>query len=163
MLSCTKRYVLQWFRWAEGKLKASEVSIRGTKIRVSWIHDIFKFEESAPFSYTSHNFQISECVGFEELAPFSYTSRNFDDRVRSGNTFAYVYERVVFRIHKFNAKPQYEIEPNRDLVLRDQTVLPEVRNRQLLPREYFSHLTYQNSFLIQKGNLWFPIQRRIYL
>ena len=44
-----------------------------TKIRVSWIHDSVKFEESAPFSYTCHNFQVSECVGFEYSAPFSYT------------------------------------------------------------------------------------------
>ena len=44
-----------------------------TKIRVSWTHDSFKFEESAPFSYTYRNFQVSECVGFEESAPFSYS------------------------------------------------------------------------------------------
>ena len=33
-------------------------------------------EESAPFSYTCHNFQVSECVDFEESVPFSYTCRN---------------------------------------------------------------------------------------
>ena len=40
-------------------------------------------------------------------------------------------------------------KPNRDPVLRDQKVLPEVRNRPLLPREYFSHSTFRNSVLIQ--------------
>ena len=49
------------------------------------------FEESAPFSYTYHNSQISERVAFEELAPFSYTYDNFGDDVRSGNMCAYVY------------------------------------------------------------------------
>ena len=46
-------------------------------------------------------------------------------------------QRAVFCIHKLKAKPSYEIEPNRDLVLRDEKVLPEVRNRPLLPR-FFS-------------------------
>ena len=41
------------------------------------------------------------------------------------------------------------IKPNRDPVVRDQTVLPEVRNRPLLPRGYFSHSTFRNSVLIQ--------------
>ena len=41
------------------------------------------------------------------------------------------------------------MEPNRDPVLQDQKVLPEVRNRPLLPREYFSHSTFRNSVLIQ--------------
>ena len=48
------------------------------------------------------------------------------------------------------------IEPNRDLVLRDQKVPPEIPNRPFLQREYFSHLTFRNYFLIQSGNLRFP-------
>ena len=44
------------------------------------------FEESAPFSYTYHNFQISECVKFEESSPFSYTYHNFGDELRSGSS-----------------------------------------------------------------------------
>ena len=35
------------------------------------------------------------------------------------------------------------IEPNRDLVLRDQKVLPEVRNRQLLPKEFSAIQPYE--------------------
>ena len=35
-----------------------------------------------------------------------------------------------------NIKSQYENKPNRDLVLWDQKVLPEVRNRQLLHRDF---------------------------
>ena len=45
-------------------------------------------------------------------------------------------QRGVFCIHKLKAKRYYEIEPNRDLVLRDEKVLPEVRNRLLLPRVF---------------------------
>ena len=51
--------------------------------------EIVTFEESAPFSYTYDNFQISECVTFEESAPFSYTYDNLGDEVRYGNMFAY--------------------------------------------------------------------------
>ena len=40
-------------------------------------------------------------------------------------------QRRMFRIHFLKAKLQYEIEPNRDLVLRDTKVLPDVRNRPL--------------------------------
>ena len=40
-----------------------------TNIRVSRIHDIFKFEESAPSSYMCRKFQVSERVGFEGSAP----------------------------------------------------------------------------------------------
>ena len=46
------------------------------------------------------------------------------------------------------AKPQFEHEPNRDLVLRDQKVLPEVRNRLLLLRDFTSYSTFRNPFLI---------------
>ena len=38
---------------------------------------------------------------------------------------------------------KYDIEPNRDLVLRDEKVLPEVRNRPLLPRVFFSYSTFE--------------------
>ena len=43
-------------------------------------------------------------------------------------------------------KPEYETEPNRDPVLRDQKVLPEVRNRPLLPRVFSSHPILWNTF-----------------
>ena len=45
-------------------------------------------------------------------------------------------QRAAFSMHKCSAKPLFEIEPNRDLVLRDEKVLPEVRNRPLLPRVF---------------------------
>ena len=35
------------------------------------------------------------------------------------------------------------LEPNRDLVLRDQKVLPEVRNRPLLPRDFSAIQPYE--------------------
>ena len=44
---------------------------------------------------------------------------------------------------------EFESEPNRDPVLQDQKVLPEVRNRLLLLRFFFNNSTFQNSFLIQ--------------
>ena len=52
-------------------------------------------------------------------------------------------QRAAFCMHKRNAKPEYEIEPNRDLVLRDPKVLPEVRNRPLLVRELVSHSNFE--------------------
>ena len=46
-------------------------------------------------------------------------------------------------------------QPNRDPVIRDQKVLPEVRNRPLLPRDWSIYSTFRNSFLIRSGNLQF--------
>ena len=48
----------------ERKGDGSEFSIHVTKIMVSWIHDISKFEESAPFSYRRHNCDVPERVVF---------------------------------------------------------------------------------------------------
>ena len=41
---------------------------------------------------------------------------------------------------------QYETEPYWDLVLQDQKVLPDVTKLPLLPRVFFSHQTYGNTF-----------------
>ena len=41
---------------------------------------------------------------------------------------------------------QYETEPYWDLVLHDQKVLPDVTKLPLLPRVFFSHQTYGNTF-----------------
>ena len=38
---------------------------------------------------------------------------------------------------------QFEAEPNRDLVLRDQKVIPETRNRPLLPRDFSAIQPYE--------------------
>ena len=53
----TSKRILTILR-AHGKPMASQGAIRVIKIRFSWIHDIFKFEESAPFSYTCHNCDV---------------------------------------------------------------------------------------------------------
>ena len=55
-------------------------------------------------------------------------------------------QQVVICIYKFDAKPKYKIEPNRDLVLPDKQVLPEVRNQQVLPSKKISQLTFHKSF-----------------
>ena len=41
---------------------------------------------------------------------------------------------------------QYETEPDRDLVLQDQKVLPDVTKLPLLLRVLFSHQTYGNTY-----------------
>ena len=48
-----------------------------------------------------------------------------------------------------------EKEPNRHPVLRDEKVLPEVRNRPLLPRDFFGSSILQKLIRIQWGNLPF--------
>ena len=53
----TSKRILTILR-AHGSIMASQGAIRVIKIRFLWIHDIFKFEESAPFSYTCRNFAI---------------------------------------------------------------------------------------------------------
>ena len=50
---------------------------------------------------------------------------------------------------------EFEAEPNRDPVLRDQKVFPEVRNRPLLPRDFFSHSTFRNSCKSSRGTFGF--------
>ena len=50
----------------------------------------------------------------------------------------------VFAMPARMLSPNNETEPNRDPVLQDQKVFPEVRNRPLLPMEYFSHSTFRN-------------------
>ena len=62
-----------------------------TRVTTVMFQNAWCFEESAPFSYTYRNFQISECVTFEESAPFSYTYHNFSDEVRSGHMSVCVY------------------------------------------------------------------------
>ena len=46
-------------------------------------------------------------------------------------------------------------QPNRDPVVRDQKVFPEVRNRPLLPRDFFSHSTFRNSCKSSRGTFGF--------
>ena len=50
---------------------------------------------------------------------------------------------------------EFEAEPNRDPVLRDQKVFPEVRNRPLLPRDFFSNSTFRNSCKSSRGTFGF--------
>ena len=77
-----------------------------TKIRVSWNHDTFKFEASAPLSCTCHKFQVSECVGFEESAPlFESRCKNtgfvnswFFQVWRIGSVLVHVSQRSSFRM-----------------------------------------------------------------
>ena len=52
-------------------------------------------------------------------------------------------------------------ESNRPRVLRDQKVLPEVRNRPLLPRVFFSFSTFKKLLHIQWGILpFYPFNLR---
>ena len=69
-----------------------------------------------------------------------------------------VYAQVYRNINNFhvrhdvlNAKPQSENDPNRDPVLRDQKVFPEVPNQQLLPRFCFRPSNLRKSVL---NSLW---------
>ena len=47
----------------------------------------FAYQESAPFSYTCHNFHVAECVEFEESAPFSYRCHNYQIPECASNRF----------------------------------------------------------------------------
>ena len=53
------------------------------------------------------------------------------------------------------AKPSYETESNWHLVLGDQKVLPEVRNRFLLLGGFFSSLTFKRIVMNPQGHLPF--------
>ena len=69
------------------------------------MHDIFKFEESARFLYTCHNFEFQNALGLKNRL----RSRTFvtilmityvlETRLRT------CIQHVVFCIHKLNAKP----------------------------------------------------------
>jgi len=99
MLSCTKRYVYNGF--AEDMERTWHLKVRPalqkygfcecmvhsslknwlrsrTHVTTVMFHNAWCFEDSAAFSYTCHNFELSECFGFEESAPFSYACHNFE-------------------------------------------------------------------------------------
>ena len=60
-----------------------------------------------------------------------------------------------FILSQIHTSMAYEKEPNRHLVLRDQKVFPEVRNRLLLVWDFFSFSTFEKLLRIQSGILPF--------
>ena len=50
-----------------------------TGIVVNHVLRVLDMEESALFLYTCHNLQVPEGFGFEETAPCSYTRHDFHD------------------------------------------------------------------------------------
>ena len=72
----------------------------------------------------------------------------------------YLQNRLRSRTHMQNVRSHVvretvRSESNRPRVLRDQKVLPEVRNRPLLLREFFSFSTFEKLLRIQWGILPF--------
>ena len=64
-------------------MKASKGAIRVAKIRVSWIHDMFKFEDSAPFSYTCSRTWRGDGVKFERIGSvLAHASQLSSSRMR---------------------------------------------------------------------------------
>ena len=55
--------------------------------------------------------------------------------------FQHVYNTIWIFMILNNSK--YDIEPNQDLVLRDEKVFPELRNRSLLPRDFSAIQPYE--------------------
>ena len=179
--------------WGHGKAMASQGSSRVTKIRVSWIHDTFKFEEC---QYNLRNYndfgETKKAHGIPRLVS-RYKNKGFVNSwyfqvwrmslkpmefqwfwcVHSMSNFKMSIKPTEFQWFwcvrsmsnfKMLIKPkelqwflvcqpisqwanesisQSANQPNRDPVVRDQKVLPEVRNRPLLPRDFCRHSTFR--------------------
>ena len=117
----------QWFWRDEGKVIA-KMSLKPLEFQWFWcVHSMSEFE----MFIKPKEFQWFWCV--HSMSEFKMSLKPLE--------FQWFW-------CSLDAKPQFENEPNRDLVLRDQKVLPEVRNRLLLLRDFTSYSTFRNPFLI---------------
>ena len=99
--------------------------------------------------YVPH-IRLRACI---QRGVFIMLLENLQNRLRSRTRMQNVRSHVV--------RETVRSESNRPRVLRDQKVLPDVRNRPLLLREFFSFSTFEKLLRIQWGILpFYPLNLR---
>ena len=91
----------------------------------------------------------SPLPGSTKSSPFPHTCPNFQLFLGNSNVFFNIFGNSASFSNtcvKYQLSMYQEIRKSGSPVLQDQKVLPEVRNRSLLLRDFVSHSTFRNTF-----------------